>query len=639
MSSALPFHLNALLALGLLIALGLSGLGLGLRLLRLFEGEALPLADRGLVALPLGLGFAAQGVLGLGLVGLLRPGWVTAWLAVLVAAGAPAGWRFVRLVWWEGRSGCKPRRVRPLHPFVLIGGLLGIIWLLALLVALTPPWDYDGLMYHLEGPRRFLTAGRLLLLPELWQANGPSNGEMLFLFGLSLGSDIFAKLLHGLFGCLFLALAWRIGRRFGPPLSNWLMVAILSSMPILPFLAGWAYIDLMWFTWEGLAFYLLLVWWQNQCRPSAWLTLSGLMMGLALGSKAQALAALPVAGALLCLMEGKDGLRRLLRDGVRFGLPALLLAAPWYLKNALLGNNPFYPLFWGGTGYPRERWDLLATYLYNFGNGRSLKDFLLLPWALYAQRERFATFMGSADMPSLLFPLALLFPLRSQPGKQDMLILWLILGRALVWALGSQQIRFLYPVFLWLSLLAARGLLTLTAYLGRRFGRVLVLGLVGGSLVATLTLQSMTMAVWLRPWLVWLGSESPQVWLAHPWPDYPLQDIILQRLPAEARVLFLWEGRGYYCAERCLPDADHTRAVLLAEAAGWQPQRLAALLHAQGFSYLLLDRASALFTIYHDPSGRHARALDFWEQVFLPHCAIPIAEGEWSRLYRLTCTP
>ncbi|MCX8026057.1 MAG: hypothetical protein N3A60_12725, partial [Thermanaerothrix sp.] len=74
-------------------------------------------------------------------------------------------------------------------------------------------------MYHLEGPRQFLAAGRLILLPEIWQANGPSNGEMLFLIGLSLGSDLFPKLLHGLFGGLWLLLALRLGRWWGGPRS------------------------------------------------------------------------------------------------------------------------------------------------------------------------------------------------------------------------------------------------------------------------------------------------------------------------------------------------------------------------------------------------------------------------------------
>ncbi|WP_299029086.1 hypothetical protein [uncultured Thermanaerothrix sp.] len=634
MNAGLPFALNIALGVGLLALLGLSGLGVGLRLMRRLQGETLPTLDQALIGVALGLGVAAYGVVILGLVGGLTRTAILAWLGVLALLGVPVGGHFVRQAlpgwcraWAEEWARLAQHRLR------WVPVLLGVSGLLAFLTALTPPWDYDGLMYHLEGPRQFLAAGRLILLPEVWQANGPSNGEMLFLFGLSLGSDIFPKLVHGLFGALWVGVGLRLGRLWGGPRTGWLAAAVLGSLPYLPLLAGWAYIDLIWFTWEGLAFYVLGRWGQSTARPPSWVVLSGLLLGLALGTKYTALAALPVAGVLLLALAWREGWRAGVGLGLRLVLPALGLAAPWYLKNLALGGNPFYPLFWGGVGYPRARWELLATYLYDFGLERTPLNLLRLPLALYLQRERFVTFMGTADVPPLLLPLVLLAPLKRRWGRREALWLGVVLLRGLAWAVGTQQTRFLYPVFLGLSPLAAEGLEVLLDGRRRRLGWAVGLGLVAGCLTATLAIQGTTLGRLLQPTRLWLGQESPTEWLVRPWPDFALQ----AALPADAKVLLLWEGRGYYCAPRCLADADHTRGVRLAEAAGGDVMALARALAAQGVTHLLLDRESALFSLYHDPSGHQRQALDFWEQVFLPRCAEMVQAGEWARLYRLTC--
>jgi hypothetical protein len=142
-------------------------------------------------SLAIGLGILAYGVLALGLVGWLTPPAVFAW----VALGSALAWReSIR----HGREWGDPY-----GPFrVLALGLKVGLWVavaifaLSLIQALTPVWDYDGLMYHLQGPALFLKAGRLQILPDLWQANGPFTTEMLFLVGLAAGSDVVSKILH-----------------------------------------------------------------------------------------------------------------------------------------------------------------------------------------------------------------------------------------------------------------------------------------------------------------------------------------------------------------------------------------------------------------------------------------------------------
>jgi len=109
--------------------------------------------------------------------------------------------------------------------------LAGSILALTLLECLTPPWEYDGLMYHLQGPRLFLQAGRIELLPDNWQANGPATTDMLFTLGLSFGSDTFAKLVHLTYAVLLIAATFAFGQRYLKPHGGWLASAILLGIP------------------------------------------------------------------------------------------------------------------------------------------------------------------------------------------------------------------------------------------------------------------------------------------------------------------------------------------------------------------------------------------------------------------------
>ena len=68
--------------------------------------------------------------------------------------------------------------------------------------------------------------------------------------------------------------------------------------------------------------------------------------------------------AWLILSEWRQR-RELWRDGLRFILPAVLVAAPWYLRNWVWTGNPFYPFLFGGRG-----WDaFLAAHYAGAGTG------------------------------------------------------------------------------------------------------------------------------------------------------------------------------------------------------------------------------------------------------------------------------
>jgi len=527
--------------------------------------------------------------------------------------------------------------------------LSSIVLLFALLQALAPPWDYDGLMYHLQGPRLFLQAGRIVPLPENWLTFYPFLVEMLFSLGLAFGSDSFAKLVHLIFAVLLVIATYRAAERFIGRKYAWLAVAILVGIPIFPIWAGFAYSDMAWALYEFLAVYAVLIWIahrqacaeedaepDDRSHPSEWglLALAGVLMGFALGTKYMALGGAGVLGLVILWQSRRDGWRVIVRNAAVYGLTALLVGSPWYLKNWLWTGNPVYPFLISPGGDVGERVALWLEYMNGFGAPRTLLGYLSLPLLLYTQHYRFGTFLGSIEIPSILFPLALFYPLTRRTPALNALAAWTLL-RFIVWALGAQQTRFLLPLFPALSLLAAYVLVELAGRLKGSTGRILVRGLGFGVLTIALV-YSILFFMSVRPLGVVLGTETREAFLRRQIPLFTMQEYIQTNLPQEARVWMLWDGRGYYCDARCVADIDQSRWTQLAMHS-WDVNQAAVELKDKGATHLLISKQDANFVAQFDRSGLQLRAQEFLYDQFLPVCGKTLISDEYYDLVELTC--
>ncbi|MCX8062268.1 MAG: hypothetical protein N3D16_06770, partial [Anaerolineales bacterium] len=463
MGLEIPFHINLLLSLFLFFYLFLVSMGVGYFLVNRISNK-FSLGDQTLLTITLGFAVVAYGILFLGLIGALNRLVISFWLLGLGVIALPKGITISVSLLGKFRQYIKTP-FSTLIPFVQQAIVLVIIiWVLSLWMALTPPWDYDGLMYHLEGPRQFLKAGRILLLPDNWGANSPSIGAMLYSIGLVYNVDLFPKILHWFYGLLYCLLTFRLGIRFYDKASGILALLILCGIPNLPFLASWTYVDLFWSVYDVLAFYCLFLWINDAEKQNERLLVGGVMMGLALATKYLALMSAVVA---IFLLIWKIEQKKLLIKRISFfSLPALLIASPWYLKNLILGGNPIYPLIIGGMEWPLERWQLLADHLYSYGVGYSLRDFILLPINLFTKTKEFVTFGGYLDIPNPLFLFLLLYPfLHKKLSNFSRLLIVIIFIRLCFWFLGSQQTRFLYPIFPLLSIVTSKILIELNSAL------------------------------------------------------------------------------------------------------------------------------------------------------------------------------
>jgi hypothetical protein len=583
-------------------------------------------------SLALGLGALGYLAFALGLLGLLRTGWIA---GMLLALGLWVGpeWRPAPIRLRPALSAIRTAwsSAEPLAKVTAI--LAASISILALIHTLSPPRDYDGLMYHLVGPQLFLQAGRVVPYPDNWYINAPFTLEMVFTVGMAFGDDIFPKLIHFTTAVLLVLATFAAGRRWlgrrGGPLS----AAILLGVPTLPIWASFAYIDLGWSLWEFLALAAALAWWQSRSRR--WLVLSGAFIGLAMAAKYLGLMGFLVLGIFVWLGASRDSPRERLRSAGIYGIAAMLVSAPWYLKNLIWFGNPVFPLYFGGPGWPAERLALYNAYLSSFGTGHGLADYLLIPVSVYTRHALYGTTMNRIDVPALIFLILFLYPLLPR-HRVVSAILWMALARTLLWALGSQQIRFLFPIYPGLSIATAYVSENLVPHRQWRLPWAHLLPILSVALMVPTLFYQIVVQAEVRPALVDIGAESRREFLSRALGDFEAVRFIEEELPGSTRALLLGDGSGYYCPNRCIPDPDHFR--WSAEIAGLESQ--GALLDwfaDRSLTHVLLSVEDLDFLLQHDPTGVVRAALDrllAWRDA---GCLEEAFRDEWVAVYRVVC--
>lgn len=390
------------LLLPVLLAAAMLGLALTMPLARrrCFVECGWPHAARLVMALALGLGVMALGMLGAGSLHLLGHGVPTGLilLAAAVGVGAVPTWQFGRGIdwkWWvgdlngsadPGTGDAGDTRSGPGWVCLLSCGAVPVAMLLAavcyhpgILWAREMGW-YDVLEYHLQMPREYLQNGGTAPLPHNAYSFLPANVEMLYTLLLSLltgargggvrAGDLMAltylaQILHALLlllGALGVALAPLRLRALG----RVVIFLIVLGTPWSIIIGSQAYNDAGMVLYGGLA----LVWalglvgaregdvvaggstamGDPAVKPAPrgpcptghgtllMAVLIGGLLGLALGCKLTAgvMFAVPVAAVLLSCGRWKETLLAALIAGA--------VAAPWGVRSYVSTGNPVFPL-------------------------------------------------------------------------------------------------------------------------------------------------------------------------------------------------------------------------------------------------------------------------------------------------------
>jgi 4-amino-4-deoxy-L-arabinose transferase-like glycosyltransferase len=598
-----PFTLANALSIGEAAA-GLAGAGLVAALgtgvgLLCMPCQGLTPAERLIWAAALGLGAVSIVGLGLGVVGLLRR-----WLLWLVAVSGCALtvhplWRALRAAWADPAW-------RPSRRFEgLLAVFCGVALAVALGWALAPPTAWDSLVYHLTGPKLYLGTDQVSHPVDLPYLGFPQLVEMLFAWGMGLVGERGAAPIHWFYGVLAVLGLVIAGRRWLGEGAGWPAAAVLLAAGSVVLLAGWPYVDLALLLYATLTFLSL----SRFCEPGQlrrrWLVLSGVFAGLALSTKYTALAILPASSLVLFvsrLSHPGPKARRLqlwIRDTLIFSACALLAWSPWLLKNFWLTGNPTYPFFLGG-----QYWDKWRAWWYDRPGTGLLYT---APWRLITApwdatvwgiegKEGYAATIGPLFLA--LLPFLLLTWRRLPPAMRRWLGTALVFSGALygfwLWGVARTallvQTRLLLPAFGLLALVVG-AVLGEGASLPRR--PVDVRWLVRAIVLLVLLLSLFDLGLgWVGqgPQRVLLGFEDRDAYLSRRLGWYFPAVQAVNQLPAESKVLFLWEPRSYHCQVMCVPDALLDRWLHSIHGYGHHADSIASAWQAEGVTHVLMHQ-------------------------------------------------
>ena len=252
--------------------------------------------------------------------------------------------------------------------FLLAIGL-GLLMALAGVLAPSTPNDWDSLAYHLAVPKLWLEAGKVYEIPFIHQSNFPFAVDSLFLFGLKWGGQAGAKAFVWVITLLGAMTIFGLGRQRYGERAGWWSALAFSTVPIVLWQSGTAYIDVAHGLYAGLGLVFACWWLESDDSKHAWL--SAILLGFAAGTKYTGLQTIAIAG--IVVLVGALLLKRNLKPVFVIGLVSLVLASPWYVKNALWKQNPVFPFFYGKLG--GKDWDARRAEIYTreqntFGVGR-----------------------------------------------------------------------------------------------------------------------------------------------------------------------------------------------------------------------------------------------------------------------------
>ena len=599
------------LDLGFLILLAIIAAGVGLRVLGWFGAMPEHPADAWALAVPMGLGALALGVLGLAEVGWLTRVGVMSLLAAGLLVGGTRGWGgTVRLAGdflltlSQGERGEDASR-RPSGR--MVGFLFDVPLLVALvgtlLTALAPVTDGDALCYHLQVPKVFLAHGSAVFEPDLHETIYPLVTEALYAIGLSTRGPVACRLIQWLLGVAFAANVGAMARPVLGARARWASsVALL--VPAVSNGMGAPLNDVSLAAFGASAIFAWTRWLDRPSARSA--VVAGIFGGLALGVKYPALVLVGLLG-LGFLARGR------LRHALIFGMVALMFGGGWYLRAYAHTGNPVYPFFrqvFGGSGIDEvldpSRKAMPVT----------LANLLTSLATMTLNPRRFDSFSHQFGPAFLLFLPALLW---TRAPRRVWTVVAIGYAFLLLCLTQRQSMRFVLiavgPMAVGVAWLA-------TSWWDRRTvpGCLLV-----GLLAACLLFEAGLAASRARHGLgVVLGRESAESYLTRREPTFAVGRWIDANLPSGARLVGQ-DHRGFYLPRDYSMELAHRRRTGLGKH-GESASEVVEGLRRAGFTHVLLCPPVPEDAVEFDPTL--GRLLAPWLAANQPLYRRDLADGD-----------
>lgn len=434
-------------------------------------------------------------------------------------------------------------------------------FLFSFLLTLVPQFEaFDALLYHLAQPARILQDGGLqpVDIPQFWF---PNLTENVYLWAMALGSERATQIIHFAWATFSALLLWRWAVKVWSIEIGRKTLLLLAAVPSLPMLASWAYADMALVFYAIAALYALTFF--ESTNSSAWLYIAGVLAGLAMAVKYTSFT-VPLTCGLLLLFWGRKSFSYAFIQAAQFSLITLVIAAPWYVRNAIFMGNPFYPFAFGG-----RYWDTFRAEWYSgagTGIGWNALQILLLPLNVilgYRDQNFFDGRIGPLFL--MLAPFAiwtLVLQARQDSDRRLSLQAIGIFSTATfaAWTLGVinsnhlWQARLLLPGLIPFAIPTALGWDALKSFDSSKF-KISFFTNVVIAVIITLTLFDNGIFVLQRnPLAVAFGAQSRAAYISRINPSYAALMQIMVELPEDASVYSLFEPRSYSLPRRTQPD-------------------------------------------------------------------------------------
>jgi hypothetical protein len=514
---------------------------------------------------------------------------------------------------------------------VLLAGFSAGSLLLSLGVALAPPVAWDALVYHLRIPQQVLAAHALSFTGDSLFREMPQSAEMLYAAAMALtGRAETAAVLGWGAACLALLGLTGIARRMGLRHSL-LPAALLLSGDTLARSMGWAYADWLSALFGAAALSAL----SRKEAGAKWVLMAGVFAGFAAGTKYTAGI---ILGVLVLAVLSRRDWKRSLKEAALLAGGCLLSFAPWILRGLAFWGNPLPPILDSGP---------LAAFRMDIFAGRPLAG----AWGMAAVMPFLQSTVGASGAipfattigPLLIafLPGALVRRGGEPPGGRFLLKLC-GLSAILFWAACGAggflsellvQPRVYLPLFPGIALLSAYGFEGLWQ-IRLPFFRLGAAAAVLGALVFAVQLAGFGQS-WIASGIpAYLsGSLTRTEYVERNVGWYARAADSAQALPDGARVLMLWEPRGFYCGQVCSEDATLDRWYL-AMRGGMTAEETLARWREEGWTHILLYSAGADF----ERAARSEYPEADWESLDRLRGLLPVSEqfGEVYTLYSLS---
>jgi len=440
-----------------------------------------------------------------------------------------------------------------------LAGSLGF----ALIGALAPITGWDAAVAHAALPAEYARQGRLGAVPGIEYSGYPHLMHVLFTQAYYSGGETGLSMLNWWFALMACGAAYALGRRVQGRQCGIVSAAILATAPVFIDQTGAPGIDLP-FTGYTLAALAAFAAWLDE-RRAEWLLAAGLFAGASCGVRHTGY----LLCALLALAAIVYGRPERIRAPAWFLMTALVAAAPWLIRSALVAGNPVYPFFSGmfnAAILPHGNITALAAH--ESVKTVGLRDFLMFPWNIVMRPGMFDGWSKSPGGLVLILGIPGLFA----GGRKARRLGAFSAAGVAAFYFFQRLARYMLPFFAPMMVVGAAGVVRLRAL---RFVTVPALAAVfafGLALAAGANMFKLNAA---------LGLEAREDYLARRVERYAAFDWINKKLPRD-ELLLTFDRRAYYLTGRTWPNDEPLRRLA---SAG--PEDRLDWLRGQGIKWVL----------------------------------------------------